>query len=440
VGTIEPNQLSLHSLQSQSTRGDSVDMISLKNIPDGKTFERLCADLLEAEEYIIESEPSVDVSGVDLVVIEEYRSHDPSRYIRIRWRVQCKHYARSGKNLGRKEVEQSLYEYELHRYSDEGLFIITSTDYSEHAKKSIDEYVGLHPNSKVTLWNNRHLLAKLERHPRLIYKYNLHRTSFDYKAVFSSLKIKLPKDILLISDQSSFAHTLTSALNEVGFRITFIPFMSYSTFLERNMFTKEILMSHYDLILFFMGDSFPFPLPQRFIDFLCVSHIKGRSILFFPFLVWVMNRGLYSALSEIVPVQLMNPANSPNINIERISGDYRRGDFRWLSDFDSFAEDHYVELSPGSVDNIFIKGIDSTFGISHSFEYLVPSSNSRVVWEDTTGNPFIITNVSDTGKVCYVNSCCHSCLTVKAIPSPLESTPEFSILIKNTIEWLLEDL
>jgi hypothetical protein len=126
---------------------------NFNSLQDWKDFERLCADLLNAEGFIIESEPFVDRTGGDIIATEEYRSHVPNRVIRIKWRVQCKHYARSGKNLGRKEVEETLHSYAVARGPDEGLFIIIDTDYTEAAKEVIDKYINQNPDARVTLWN-----------------------------------------------------------------------------------------------------------------------------------------------------------------------------------------------------------------------------------------------------------------------------------------------
>ena len=104
-------------------------MTILKNIKDWKQFERFCADLLEAEAFCVISEPSVDRTGIDIKAQEVYRTHDPNRSITVNWRIQCKHFAASGKKLGRKEVEECLTSYEATRDHDEGLFIIVSTDY-----------------------------------------------------------------------------------------------------------------------------------------------------------------------------------------------------------------------------------------------------------------------------------------------------------------------
>ena len=68
-------------------------------VAEWKAFERLCADLLEAEGHAIASEPFVDRSGIDLLTIQEFRSHSNDS-IRLTWHVQCKHYASSGKKLG----------------------------------------------------------------------------------------------------------------------------------------------------------------------------------------------------------------------------------------------------------------------------------------------------------------------------------------------------
>src|SRR5947199_8873186 len=98
---------------------------------DWKNFERLCADLLAAEKFIIESEPFVDRTGADIIATEIYQSHDPNRKKHVRFRVQCKHYAGSGNNLGRKEVEEVLYNFSVNRGPNDGLLFMVDTDYTE---------------------------------------------------------------------------------------------------------------------------------------------------------------------------------------------------------------------------------------------------------------------------------------------------------------------
>jgi signal transduction histidine kinase len=146
---------------------------SLEAVREWKTFERLCADLLEAEQLVVTKEPSVDTSGWDLQAVEEYRTHDSSRKLLLRWRVQCKHYAQSGRNLDRTELESILVGFEAVRGPDEGLLIMISTDYTEPAHRLWEEYAAKHPQTQVQVWNARQLLAKLHRHPHLIAQYGI---------------------------------------------------------------------------------------------------------------------------------------------------------------------------------------------------------------------------------------------------------------------------
>src|SRR6185369_13838037 len=189
---------------------------------------RLCADLLEAEGFIIESEPFVDRKGADLIAVEIYQSHEPTRQVRKRWRVQCKHYAGSGRNLGRKEIEEALFNYGANRGPDDGLFLIVDTDYTESAKETVDQYTTINPGAIVTIWNQRQLTTRLERHPHLLARYNLPIADVDYLSAISSLKRFGNVRTLLISDQSPLAHNLTSGLRAAGFDLTFLPFWNYT--------------------------------------------------------------------------------------------------------------------------------------------------------------------------------------------------------------------
>jgi hypothetical protein len=106
-------------------------MINLGLIKGWKDFERFCADLLEAEGFHIESEPGVDTTGVDIVARCEYRAHGSSLPpVHVRWLVQCKHLAISGKRLARQSVEEILVSYEAARGPNDGLLVIVSSDYT----------------------------------------------------------------------------------------------------------------------------------------------------------------------------------------------------------------------------------------------------------------------------------------------------------------------
>ncbi len=410
-----------------------------KKLDDWKDFERLCTDLLDAEGFLIESEPYVDRTGADIIAVEVYQSHDPKRQIRIRWRVQCKHYAGSGSNLGRKEVEESLYNYGANRGVDDGLFLIVDTDYTETAKETIDKYIHLNAGSKVTMWNQRQLATRLERHPHLLLRYGLALPKVDYLSILSSLTTFGSVRTLLISDQSAMAHNITSILRSAGFDITFLPFWTYSDPERMKLNMDTILSDEFRLIICFLGDSFVIPFPLSLVEIIQRCYEKGTALLMFPFLAWSMSRRVDLPLQDIVPVKLQNPITAPfDLTLERVAGAYRRGDFRWLLTFDSFAEDQYTELDPTDSGSPFVDGIGARFGLSHSFEYLTVNDDAKLIWADTTGNPMVVVKESGKSKSCYLNTCCHSCMTPIAISSPLEASPQFGYLLRNILKWLLK--
>lgn len=242
----------------------------------------------------------------------------------------------------------------------------------------------------------------------------------------------------MISDQSPLAHNLTSALRVAGFDITFLPFWNYQPPFAKEL-VKTALLGEFRLVICFLGDSFVLKMPEFLIDVIVRCYRRGASFLLFPFLAWSAYRGSYPSLNEILPVELQDPSTiSQDLSIDRVAGSYRRGDFGWLLEFDSFAEDNYIELDPLHGTLPFTSGIDSRFGLSHSFEYLRASPGSQIVWKDTTGNPIVVTNDSGRGKVCYLNTCCHSCVSTVAISSPMEASAEAGVLLRNIVQWLLE--
>ena len=408
----------------------------LTKLDDWKQFERLCADLLEAEGYTIESEPFVDRKGTDIIASQEYTSYAGDT-IKLRWKVQCKHYAGSGKNLGRKEMDECLFNYEANRQRGDGLLLIIDTDYSEIAKETVDSYLANHHDARINLWNQRQLSTRLERHPYIVFKYGLSSVRVDYHSVLSSLNRFGAVSTLLISDQSALAHNLTSVLRNIGFDVTFLSFWNYQDIIRTHL-ALQTFPAQFKLIIIFLGDSFGLPLPGSILDIICRGHNNGTPLLFFPFVAWSINRGYYRSLVDIVPVKLLDPITAWEFDIRQIVGDYRRGDYRWLLKSDSFAEDQYSEIDPLDGYSPFVDGVESRFGLSHSFEYLESMKDAKVMWKDTVGNPIVVVRESKVGKVCYLNTCCHSCMTTIPVLSPLEVSHHFGVLLRNVISWLLE--
>jgi len=414
----------------------SQTMNLLAKLTDWKDFERLCADLLEAEQFSIDSEPSLDRTGTDIQVTEHLISHDPTRSFQLRWRVQCKHFAPSGKNLTRPDVEACLNSYRATRDHGEGLLLMVSTDYTEPAKETIDKFLAVHRECRVEAWNGRRILAKLDRYPQILRRYGLTPTPSHYLSAFDSLADCATGDVLFISDQSLMAHNLVAALGRVGgFNVICLPVWNYHDPVRLDILMSPVELASLRLVVCFLGDSFGLPMPPRLTQFISSC---SAPLLLFPFVAWSRRRGLYGNLDGVCPVTLLDPTDAAeSFDAYQIIGEFRRGDFRCLLAFDSFAEDQYVEYDPESADERVGNGIASRFGLSHSFEYLRPGPQAKVLWSDTAGNPFLIASARRDRRVCYVNSCCHGCLSSTPVASPLETSESFARALSNVCEWLL---
>jgi len=412
----------------------------LDKLTDSKQFERLAIDLLEAEGLFIEpgSEPRVDPNGTDFLAIEEFKSHG-GEVIRVRWRVQCKHYAPSHTNLRRDEVVKILNLFDLTPPADDGLFIIISTDYSHEVDRVLKGYKELHPSRHVKVWNQRQLISKLERHPDILKRYGLSNVNSDFLSIFATLNPSISINTLLISDQSALAHDLARGLRHLGWKLTFLPVWNYQDVTRLQLLRHAIRHDTVDLVVCFLGDSFGLPLPKMLIDIMLACHELGSAMLFFPFLAWSLKSNRNMALRDLIPVELLDPTESRDYNAAYLLGGYKEGDFRELLAFDSFAEDQYMELSSKKNDVEFTRGLSDKFGISHSFEYLRPIRGANVRFKDNFGTPLVVTQENKHGRICYLNTCCHSCLSNVPVLSPLSSSADFSILFRNVLNWLIKD-
>ena len=252
---------------------------------------------------------------------------------------------RRARNLGRKDAEEILNRYAVAKRPGEGLLVIVDTDYSEEAKNAVNRFLTNHPDGRIELWNQRQLRTKIERHPQLLVRYGLAVPGHDYLSVFTDLKEAQGKSVLLLSDQSAFAHDLTSVLRFLAAEVTFLPFWNYHV-PTRTVLMLSSLPEKFDLVVVFLGDSFGLPIPYELVNVIRTQYESGASLLLFPFVAWSMHQGAYSILSDIVPVRLVDSQAVERMIPQRVTGDFRCGDFRWLLAFDSFAEDHYVELDP----------------------------------------------------------------------------------------------
>jgi hypothetical protein len=412
----------------------------LERLGTWKDFERLCADLLEAERFVVVNEPSVDTSGVDLEAIEEYKAHDPKRTLTLRWKVQCKHYAPSGRRLDRAEMEAILVAFEAVRRTDDGLLIMISTDYTEPARRVWDEYARNHASVRIQVWNARQILAKLDRYPHIARRYGIAEgATSDDRAIFNSLEGFAPCTVLFLSDQSPLAHDLAEGCARAGFTISFLPVWNYLDRSRLDVLLRYVVESPPALAVMTFGDSFTFPLPEAVQDVLLAIHEKGGALLFFPFVAWSLAHGGLRDLGPLCPVTLVGVGEHgvSSIDARKIVGEYRAGNYTYLLNADRFAEDRYVEIDPAAARPGFAEGVLEPFGISHSFEFLRATPDATVQWADRSGNPFVVTSHRGSGKVAYVNTCSHTCLSLTMPRSPIRASEAVAVIVQNVLRWLL---
>jgi hypothetical protein len=415
-------------------------MISFASMQDWKQFERLCADLLQAEGFQIESEPSVDRTGTDFVATCEYRSHAsdiPS--IRVRWRVQCKHYAPSGNRLTRHEVEEALRSFQVVCGPDEGLLLMVSSDYTEPAKDVVDKFALQRPGVRVMLWNERQLTVLLDRHVNIQRRYGLDSGSPDVQSGTPRIHLNASGPVLFISDQSAIAHDCAAYLRAAGLEVVFLPHWNYSERERLTLIKNNYQTTEFGMCVCFLGDSFGLQLPTDLEMMVVQSVAKGTPLLLFPFSAWMIERGSLPRLSDFVPVRLKRLENREKGFIQtRQLAARMYPDFRNLLVKGGFEEDEYREYKPLVGSERFAIGIAASICISHTFEYLIPVNGARIAWADASGNPLLAVAENGVSRVAYLNSCCHSCLMPAAIPSPIRASTDFRVLFSNTVQWLLE--
>lgn len=416
----------------RTVRTSSMATIDFKRLDDWKAFERLTADILEAEGFRVISEPSVDRSGVDIVAEEVLASHAGATRV-VRWFVQCKHYAGSGQSIGRKELEEIVYCFNAR--TEEGLLIVTDTDIGETAGQSLDRYLeGMGRGKLAKVWNRRELENRLLRHPIYLEKYDIgsqpspqNKSVLEHAGLFS-------KRILIISDSSPLSYQLFSLLNKFCAAVHFMTVWQYQALDRSELLFGDILGLGHDLILFFLGDSFGFPIPNVLRQMLVTSAAAGQPLIMFPFFAWALDQGLYSELEHIIPVRLAKAPRRDQLWL-KASRIISRGDLSPLNN-ESFVENQYVTVKAGSTHPV-LAGLPEEFQFIHSFEFLDLKAGASSLLSDTMGNPLLVANDAFDQPVMYMNSCMHNCLTRSPILSPFEVSSGYARLIENTILWTL---
>jgi hypothetical protein len=203
----------------------STHMIDLRKLSHGKQFERLCADLLDCEGFRVEEEAIVDTSGIDIIATCEYRAHASSlKPVRLRWLVQCKHFAKSAQNLHRDDVVKILVNYLAVRRTHDALLVMVSSDYSEPAMRAVQEAVRDKRDVEIEIWNGRRIVALLEKHPHLVNRYGLRDHPSNVGSWWPCRLVNAKnRSVLIVSDQSCLAHDLCAYLSMAGAHVVFLP-------------------------------------------------------------------------------------------------------------------------------------------------------------------------------------------------------------------------
>lgn len=162
---------------------ESIKLASTINyqILSPKDFVLLCADVLDAEGF--EEVRVLEGPGdwkEDVHADEIIRSQS-GVYEILHFRVQCKHYAKSGDNVSLDEVNE-MFPY-LFSTSANRLLIITDTDFTTQAKKEIFAFNEKNPIKRVIYWTHRELDNRLLKHRWIMDKY--------FPAKYEAIKSKL---------------------------------------------------------------------------------------------------------------------------------------------------------------------------------------------------------------------------------------------------------
>lgn len=424
------NDETVTDVKQRDSKLNYARQIDFSRMANWKAFEKLVADLLEAEGFRILREPSIDRSGIDILAEETIASHSGLVHT-VRWFVQCKHYAGSGRSLARQEVEQILYNFDVR--TEDALLIVTDTDVTEEGFRVLEEYAQ-RPSAKrlIKVWNRRELENRLLRHPVLTSKYRISTSPLPLSlSPFDGLDLE-EKRILVVSDTSPFAYQLFTSINRVNANAQMIVLWQYGDSLRCEALLKDVLAVSYDLIIFFLGDSFAFPIPQQLVTKLIETARAGRGVMLFPFFAWALYQGAYPSLEELVPVRLVEEPRREQLWL-KASRMLSVGDISWLNT-EAFIENQSVVIRVGRGHPI-LDGIAGSFGIIHSYEFLNVKEGTRCVLSDNLGTPFLVINEAVDAPVVYINSCMHNCLTITPILSPFEVSEAYQSVIVNSVLW-----
>ncbi len=134
-----------------------------------KDFVLLCADIMEAEGFkevrVLEGpgDWKEDISADEIIFSQS------GVYEVLHFKVQCKHYAKSGNKVSPTEVNE-MFPY-LFSTDANRLLIVTDTDLTTQAKQEINSFNKKNPIKKVIYWIERDVENRLLKHRWILNKY-----------------------------------------------------------------------------------------------------------------------------------------------------------------------------------------------------------------------------------------------------------------------------
>ncbi len=373
-------------------------------------FVEFCADLLKAPpgfKNVTLGGSGADL-GCDIYAEEDWVTH--SGYSEtIRWLIQCKHNAGSGRGVSSTEVGDVIGFLDEHKA--DGIFFITSTNVSGIAAKKLHEINRSvrHP-FKARYWNRYELESRLlSTASHLVRKY--------FSSIVTTPTIPIDLEflqgirILAMPDMSIMAYQIIRRLIELGLEVEV--FNDLTSDIAKAVGFSNLQESKFDAILFFRSEFFNYPISKS-AQFLIESHFSnGGGCIFTPWSAWTVNEGINSWMKPYIPVE-----------VTKLEGYH----------FEHHEEDVFVRWIP-ILDHSIVDGVAS-FDMRTTREFLTPKGHSEVIVLDSDNNPAVVVENKNNFKTAYINCCSHNCLRMNLMPSPFEQNLELEKLFLNTLAWI----
>ncbi len=135
---------------------------------DGSEFECMVQELFQTMGMHAERTGLGPDQGADIIAEEIMFDRLGTKQVR-RYVIQCKHFAHSGKAVGRSDVRD--VGDTIRNHSANGYVLVTSTDVTSSLKERLQQLRASEPSWTIHIWDRTTLEQKLSTYPVLIAKY-----------------------------------------------------------------------------------------------------------------------------------------------------------------------------------------------------------------------------------------------------------------------------